>query len=38
MKKQILGKYKEEGKPPLASSRMWDDGVIDPRVRGMFFC
>lgn len=30
LKEKILAKYEEEGKPTYASSRLWDDGVIDP--------
>merc|ERR1711933_572316 len=27
----ITDKYESEGEPYFASSRLWDDGVIDPR-------
>ena len=29
-KKPILEKYEREGNPYYASSRLWDDGVINP--------
>jgi 3-methylcrotonyl-CoA carboxylase beta subunit len=28
--KEMLRQYEEEGHPYFASSRLWDDGVIDP--------
>ena len=31
MKAPILEKYETEGHPLYATSRLWDDGVIDPR-------
>jgi 3-methylcrotonyl-CoA carboxylase beta subunit len=30
LKKPILDKYEAEGNPYYATSRLWDDGVIDP--------
>ena len=30
MKDNILKKYKEEGSAYYSSSRLWDDGIIDP--------
>ena len=29
-KKPIIEKYEEQGNPYYASSRLWDDGIIDP--------
>ncbi len=31
IKNPILAKYEAEGSPYYASSRLWDDGIIDPR-------
>jgi len=30
MKNEILQKYEEEGSPYYSTSRLWDDGIIDP--------
>ena len=31
LKKPIINKYEKEGSPYYSSSRLWDDGVIDPK-------
>jgi len=30
LKKEILEKYEQEGSPYFSTSRLWDDGIIDP--------
>ena len=30
LKKEILEKYEREGSPYFSTSRLWDDGIIDP--------
>jgi acetyl-CoA carboxylase carboxyltransferase component len=30
LKEEILKKYEEEGSPYFSTSRLWDDGIIDP--------
>ena len=30
LRKEILQKYEDEGSPYFSTSRLWDDGIIDP--------
>jgi acetyl-CoA carboxylase carboxyltransferase component len=30
IEQQISGKYEKEGSPWYSTSRLWDDGIIDP--------
>lgn len=30
LRAEILKKYEEEGSPYFSTSRLWDDGIIDP--------